>query len=324
VRVSLYFAPATRENLECSIEKDVPLARLASHVPDDTLQEIQALAGMEGIRCWAMTHPKRSIFDAMQPGDIVLFSEKATKRFTHYAQVTFKLVSKALGDELWPVQEENPWELIYFLRNIRRIDILKSEFVVKFGYDPNFVVPGVIRVPDKNIRTFESKNGPLGDWFDIPYSQEGFTGILGYLQDGASSDYSSSDVTVVAKRRRQHAKFAAQVKANYGKACAMCGITEPDFLVAGHIVAWSEDEQNRLNPANGLCLCVLHDRAFERGYLILDEEFHIRMNPRIHPDSRLGMYLKDVVGRRLQLPSVHPPAPELLKRHRDRFPLLQE
>lgn len=320
--MSLFFAPANRRNLACSIEKEVPPARIAPYVSSDTLQEIQSLAGMEGIRCWAMTRTKRSTFKKMKPGDIVLFAEKGTMRFTYYAQVTCTLENKALGDDLWPVQEENPWELIYFLRNIRHIDILKSEFIPKFGYDPGFVVPGVIHVKDDNIRTFESENGPLDAWFDIPYSQEGFTGLLGHLHDDMPSDYSSSDIPVVAKRRRQHAWFAAQVKKNYGNACAMCGITEPDFLIAGHIVAWSEDENNRLNPANGLCLCVLHDRAFERGYLILDEALHIRMNPRISPDSRLGMYLKDVVGRRLQLPRAHPPDSNLLKRHRDRFPLL--
>jgi hypothetical protein len=275
---------------------------------------------MEGIRCWAMTLPRRSFFDAMQPGDIVLLSEEGTKRFTHYTQVTFKLVNKALGDDLWPIKGANSWELIYFLRNIRRISIPKSEFVTKFGYQPNFDVPGITRVLDDRIQAFEANHGPLENWFDIPYSQEGFTGLLGSLHDAEPSDYSDTNVPVVTKRRRQHAKFAAQVRANYGGACAMCGMTEPDFLVAGHIVAWSEDEQNRLNPANGMCLCVLHDRAFERGYLFLDEALNIRMNPRIGPDSHLGMYLKDVVGQRLRQPRAHPPDPQLLKRHRERFP----
>jgi len=318
--VSLYFAPANRKNLELSIEREVPPARLAPYVPESTLQEIQARAGMEGIRCWAMTIPRRSLFEAMQPGDIVLLSEEGTKRFTHHAQVTFKLVNKALGDALWPVKGANSWELIYFLRNIRHIRIPKSEFVTKFDYQPNFDVPGITRVGDERVRAFEAQHGSLEDWFDIPYSQEGFTGLLGSLQDAAPSDYSANDVMVVAKRRRLHAKFAAQVKANYGEACAMCGLTEPDFLVAGHIVAWAEDEKNRLNPANGLCLCVLHDRAFERGYLVLDEELIIRMNPRIRPDSHLSIYLQDVVGRHLRRPSSHPPDPLLLKRHRDRFP----
>ncbi|MBN1204175.1 MAG: HNH endonuclease [Myxococcaceae bacterium] len=319
--MSLYFVPANRQNLDCSIEQNVPLERLARYVSGSIIEEIQARAGMEGIRCWAMTHTKRATFDAMRPGDIVLLSERGTKRFTHYAQVTFKLENKALGDDLWPVKGENSWELIYFLRNIRHVSIPKAEFVTRFGYQPNFDVAGAIRVSDERVQAFEARHGPIEDWFDIPYSHEEFTGVLGELHDAAISNYSADDVTAVAKRRRLHARFAAQVKANYGTACAMCGITEQDFLVAGHIVAWAEDTKNRLNPANGLCLCVLHDRAFERGYLIIDEGFYIRMNRRIRPDSPLGKQLKDMDGLRLRLPVSHPPAPDLLKRHRDRFPL---
>ncbi len=106
--MSLYFVPANRQNLELSIEQDVPPERLAPFVPDDVIRELQDRAGMEGIRCWAMTPTKRSIFDAMQPGDIVLMSEKGTRRFTHCAQVTFKLENKALGDTLWPIRPRGP------------------------------------------------------------------------------------------------------------------------------------------------------------------------------------------------------------------------
>ncbi|WP_224249979.1 HNH endonuclease [Hyalangium gracile] len=319
--MSLYFVPANRQNLELSIEQDVPPERLAPFVPDDVIREIQDRAGMEGIRCWAMTPTKRSIFDAMHPGDIVLMSEKGTRRFTHCAQVTFKLESKALGDDLWPIRGEKSWELIYFLRNIRRVSIPKAEFVIRFGYQPNFDVAGATLVSTERVRDFEARHGPIEDWFDLPYFREELPEDRVELHDEVISDYSADNVAVVTKRRRLHAKFAAKIKANYGAACAMCGITEQDFLVAGHIVAWSEDEKNRLNPANGLCLCVLHDRAFERGYLIIDDGFHIRMNRHIHPDSPLGNQLKQLDGLRLRLPVSHPPDLELLKRHRDKFPL---
>lgn len=246
-------------------------------------------------------------------------SEKNTKRFTHYAQVTFKLRSKLLGDALWPVRGERSWELIYFLRNIRRISIPKAEFVTKLGYKSDFDVAGATRVQDSRIRDFESKHGPVSEWFDIPYFQTEYVDVPRELRDGDSADYSATNVVALTKRRRQHEKFAALVKSNYGMVCAMCGVAEQDFLVAGHIVAWSEDEQNRLNPANGLCLCVLHDRAFERGYLVLDDALQIRMNPRLDSASALGRQLKVVDGRRIRLPMAHPPDQALLQRHRDRF-----
>jgi hypothetical protein len=317
--MSLYLVPATRENLEVSIETEVAPERLAPHVSAKDLEEIRRRAGMEGIRCWAMTTTLRAAFNAMRPGDIVLLSESDTGHFTHYAQVTAKVENKAFGDSLWPMKGDKSWELIYFLRNIRQIRVPKAELVEKLGYAPNFAVPGATHVKDDRIQGFESKHGPITDWFDIPYVRAEYVDAVGQVRDGDQTDYSADNVLVATKRRRQHEKFAARVKANYGMTCAMCDISEQDFLVAGHIVAWSEDEQNRLNPANGLCLCVMHDRAFERGYLFLDEGLRIRMNPRISSTSPLGQQLKALEGRSIRTPTAHPPDKQLLKRHRDRF-----
>jgi hypothetical protein len=317
--MSLYLVPANRKNLERSIEKDVEHMLLSLHVPVGAIEEIQRRAGMEGIRCWAMTRPRRSLFEAMQPGDIVLMSEKGTGRFTHYAQVTFKVKNKALGDALWPVKGKNSWEFIYFLRNVRRISIAKAGFVTKLGYKRNFAVAGVTRVPDKRIQGFESAYGSVPDWFDIPYVRAEYADAVGEVRDGEQADYSATDVWGMAKRRLQQKEFATRVKANYGRTCAMCDISEEDFLVAGHIVAWSEDEKNRLNPANGLYLCLMHDRAFERGYLMLDEGLHIRMNPQLSTTSPMGKRLKALDGQRIRTPVADPPDPTLLKRHRDRF-----
>ncbi len=315
--MSLYLVPATRENLERSIEREVAPEDLAPYIPAAVLSEIQARARTEGIRCWAMTASKRSSFDAMHPGDFVLLSESDTGCFTHFAQVTFKVESKSLGDALWPVKGENSWELIYFLRNIRRIRVPKSEFVTKFGYEPKFQVPGTTRVLDRRVEEFDAQYGSVAEYLDIPYVHA--ESNPPQLHDGTAHDYSAADAMTITKRRRQHERFAAQVKANYGWACTMCGIAEPDFLVAGHIVAWCEDVQNRLNPANGMCLCLLHDRAFERGYLFLDDELRIRMNPRFDASSLLGVQLSALVGRRIHLPSAAPPAQPLLQRHRERF-----
>lgn len=320
--MSLYLVPATRENLECSIESAVPVAKLAPFVASNTITEIQARAGVEGIHCWAMTSSpaQRAFFTEMKPGDIVLLSESDTRCFTHYAEVSFKLENKALGDALWPMKGANSWELIYFLRNIRHIRISKVEFVPKLGFKPNYAVFGSVRVTDEKVQAFESEYGHLEEWLGIAHSNKSVASLKAELRDGDGTDYSSSNVMGRVKRRIKHEKFAAQVKTNYRWACAMCGIKDDGFLVASHIVPWSEDEKNRLNPANGLCLCVLHDRAFERGYLVLDEKLVIRMNPRISTTSPLNTLLKPVNGRGIDLPLAHPPDPDLLKKHRERFP----
>jgi putative restriction endonuclease len=48
--------------------------------------------------------------------------------------------------------------------------------------------------------------------------------------------------------------FRKMVLANYGGKCCVTGLSVPDVLRASHISPWAEDEKNRLNPENGLCL----------------------------------------------------------------------
>ncbi len=79
------------------------------------------------------------------------------------------------------------------------------------------------------------------------------------IRDGR---YAVSDKTATAKTRGSAQRaFANAVKRNAGYRCVVTGIRTRPFLVASHIVPWSEDELIRLDPANGLCLSTLVDRA---------------------------------------------------------------
>lgn len=69
--------------------------------------------------------------------------------------------------------------------------------------------------------------------------------------------------------------FRRTVLASYGASCCFCGLNLRCLLVAGHIVPWSVDESARTEPENGLCLCALHDRAFDCGVVTISESLDI-------------------------------------------------
>ncbi|QTA93412.1 HNH endonuclease [Desulfonema magnum] len=69
---------------------------------------------------------------------------------------------------------------------------------------------------------------------------------------------------VVVKSRINQNFFRQMILASYNNTCCITGMFVPDLLIASHIVPWSVDEDNRLNPSNGLCLNALHDRAFDK------------------------------------------------------------
>lgn len=131
-----------------------------------------------------------------------------------------------------------------------------------------------------------------------------------------SYEVANSTATVKTRGSAQKA-FAGAVKANYGNRCAITGIVTKDFLVASHIVPWSVDQSIRLDPSNGICLSLLVDRAFEKGYLLIEDDLTIRIDwGRVADDEVLRTQLERYDGQQLNAPSKEVPMPEYLQRRR--------
>jgi hypothetical protein len=126
------------------------------------------------------------------------------------------------------------------------------------------------------------------------------------------------DSTATVKTRGSAQKaFADEVKSNYGFRCAITGIKTKDFLVAAHIVPWSKDQSIRLDPTNGICLSLILDRAFEKGYLLIEDDHTIRIDSaRIGDDHSLRSQLEPYDGRKLNAPTEGGPKQEYLQRRR--------
>ncbi|MBA3547350.1 MAG: HNH endonuclease [Nannocystis sp.] len=58
------------------------------------------------------------------------------------------------------------------------------------------------------------------------------------------------------------------------------------LVIADHIIPWSEDVRNRLDPHNGPCLSALHDRAFDQGLITIMPDFRVRVSPKIKAYDR--------------------------------------
>lgn len=83
------------------------------------------------------------------------------------------------------------------------------------------------------------------------------------------------------RARVGHSDWAKKVKGLYYNRCCFPGCTVMDsrFLTAAHIARWTDNEELRGHPGNGLCLCPLHDKAFEVGIFTLDNRFQVFVNP---------------------------------------------
>ena len=124
----------------------------------------------------------------------------------------------------------------------------------------------------------------------------------------------------VVKIRVNQSFFRRRILSAYDFRCCVTGLAARPLLTASHIVPWAEDEKNRLNPKNGLCLNALHDRAFDRHLMWIDDKFLVRFVPRLYKkivgESKDAVdWLTQFEGQPLLLPKKFSPDPEFLRRH---------
>jgi hypothetical protein len=82
------------------------------------------------------------------------------------------------------------------------------------------------------------------------------------------------------------------VLANYEGKCALTGIDLSELLVASHIIPWADNEQERLNPENGICLSSLYDKAFDKGLISFTNEKHVIFSIRLKENVGKEYYAK--------------------------------
>lgn len=124
----------------------------------------------------------------------------------------------------------------------------------------------------------------------------------------------------IVKTRVNQNVFRQIVLANYENKCGLSGIDIPELLVASHIIPWSDNKEERLNPENGICLSSLYDKAFDRGLISFANDltaiFSERMEANVGKEY-FSEYFEPIRGKQLVTPEKYRPNPEFLEWHRD-------
>lgn len=127
----------------------------------------------------------------------------------------------------------------------------------------------------------------------------------------------------LVRTRVNQSIFRKIILASYNNTCCMTGINTTELLIASHIVPWSQDITNRLNPMNGVCLNALHDKAFDRRLItIAAADYTIRVSSKLKkkslPEAITGYFLA-LENKVINLPDKFLPDKELLKAHNEMF-----
>jgi putative restriction endonuclease len=122
----------------------------------------------------------------------------------------------------------------------------------------------------------------------------------------------------VVRVRVNQSFFRAAVLADYDYKCCITSLDIIELLNASHIVPWSVDTKNRVNPRNGLCLNAIHDRAFDRGLITITPDYQVVVSAKVKsksPNNALKTMLLDFEGIRITLPDKFVPDPAFLEYH---------
>ncbi|MDD7381567.1 MAG: HNH endonuclease [Bacillales bacterium] len=93
-------------------------------------------------------------------------------------------------------------------------------------------------------------------------------------KDDSPISYIGEDKESIVRVREKQWAFRTALLTNYDRTCCISGIKTPQLLVASHIVPWAVDKTKRLDPANGLLLNPILDKAFDQGLITFHPEKH--------------------------------------------------
>ena len=141
------------------------------------------------------------------------------------------------------------------------------------------------------------------------------------------TDFTGETRQAIVQQRVKQNFFRRAVLSSYRDRCCISGVSDKRLLVASHIVPWSADKANRLNPSNGLCLSAIHDKAFDSHLFTLSDDWRVVLSERIKASK--DTFLREVFwpsdGKQIEMPERFAPDPAFIAKHRrtmlDSYPI---
>lgn len=126
----------------------------------------------------------------------------------------------------------------------------------------------------------------------------------------------------IIRQRVNQSFFRAAVISAYNFKCCISGVALADLVEACHIVDWSDDEANRTNPRNGLCLNPFFHKAYDKFLISITPDYHIVVSEKllqsIEDEVSLD-YIKQLIGSKINRPDRFLPQRELLDIHHNKY-----
>lgn len=212
---------------------------------------------------------------------------------------------RLVGDGLWQIHGLADYGDEAFVAGEQRVRDFRRRFLN--DHDPAAGLPpefeSLLRTSpdtvDQLVRLLLHRHFPPTLWEDVLRD----TGVQHDLTRMVTLPAGVLDDIAVDGRRRS-GRFAAEVLQLDDGRCQLCdfdgrevvqGVPTPVGLDAAHVRWWNADGED--DPQNGLTLCALHHRLFDRGMLGFDPESRLAVvSPRLRVTTRWAVVAGDVTA----------------------------
>lgn len=172
-------------------------------------------------------------------------------------------------------------------------------------------------------------NKYYGRWEELAYKAAEIKASLAHQPIGYDIQQNQDFIIAEGSSREQTVKarvgqdfFRKAVLNAYRHQCCITGIAHEGLLIASHIKPWvkSDDETEKANPSNGLCLNPLHDKAFDKGLITVSKDYRIHISSQLKKsmmDETTKSWLMSYEKSEIMLPEKYIPQPQFLEYHND-------
>ena len=132
-----------------------------------------------------------------------------------------------------------------------------------------------------------------------------------------NKDITETEKEALIKARKGQGKFRDDVLSLHKK-CPFTGVYNPTFLQAGHLKPWAkcQDNQERLDPLNGLPLTPVANHLIDRGFVTFNEEGLAIFSNRAEAVDLNAMGIS--LDKEYRINIVNPRQKKYLKYHREK------
>ncbi len=215
---------------------------------------------------------------------------------------------------------------------IQRISIIlgrsPSSLSMKMGnfgsFDPELKKRGIVGLTNASKLDKEVWDEFNSNWAELAYQSELLIAEFSHkgIEEMTHIDFSDMPIgkerESIVKTRVNQNFFRTAILSSYNNSCCITGLNIQELLIASHIKPWSIDKENRLNPRNGICLNPLHDKAFDRGYITITQDYRVKVSELIGLEignESLKKFFTDFDNIKITLPDKFTPDLSFLDFH---------